>query len=182
MAQIDKAMKMLENVTCIRFVNRTDERDYVTITGDADLCSSMVGRRRGEQIIKLGQNNKPIGRGCFKITSIMHEIIHTLGFYHLHIGPDRDKHVKIVWENVDPERKHKLKIQAGYDELTDFDVGFDVDSIMLYKERAFSVNGHRTIKTIDKKLRNRIGQRERISDGDILRINRMYKCKTNGKN
>lgn len=55
----------------------------------------------------------------------MHELIHALGFYHTHKGPDRDKHVEILWENVIPEKKYKLEIEADYDELTDFGVGYD---------------------------------------------------------
>lgn len=42
--KIDKAIKILHNVTCVRFVNHTNELDFVTITGDSNHCSSKVGR------------------------------------------------------------------------------------------------------------------------------------------
>lgn len=172
--QIDKAFKILENVTCVRFVNYTNQADFITITGDTDHCSSKVGRQGGEQFVKL--MNRTVGEGCFKIHTIQHEIIHSLGFYHIHKGADRDKHIRIIWKNVIPEKKHKLKIKGNYDELSDFDVGYDVDSIMHYTKKAYSKNGKNTIETIDPTLIDRIGQRTSLSDGDIQRINRMYEC------
>lgn len=172
--EIDKAFKAMESVTCVRFVERSKEKDFVIFTGDTDHCSSNVGLRGGGQFIKLV--NSSVGEGCFKVPSILHEIMHTLGFYHIHKSPDRDDHIKILWENVLPGKEYKLKKRTDSWALTDFDVGYDVDSILHYPKTSFSKNGKNTIETLDQTLNDRIGQRNSLSVKDIRRINRMYKC------
>lgn len=169
---------MLHNVTCVRFVNHTNESDFVTFTGDTNHCSSTVGRRGGEQFIKLINVpiNTTVGNNCFRIASIHHEMMHLLGFYHIHKGADRDDHIRIKWENVIPDRHYKLEKRTDYDELSDFGVGYDVDSILHYSKSAFSKNGENTIETIDATQQDRIGQRTKLSVKDIERINRMYQC------
>lgn len=162
----------------MRFVNHTNETDFVTITGDTDHCSSKVGRRGGEQFIKLINStvNITIGNNCFKIASIHHEIMHLLGFFHAHKSANRDDYIRIIWENVIPDRHYKLEKRTDYDELSDFGVAYDVDSILHYSKTAFSKNGENTIETIDASLQERIGQRDGLSVKDIERINRMYQC------
>jgi len=39
---------------------------------------------------------------CFKCSSILHELIHSLGFYHEQQRIDRDEYVKINWDNISP--------------------------------------------------------------------------------
>lgn len=169
-------MRVLENVTCIRFKKYTNERDFVTFIGAKDKCTSMIGRRKGEQFIKLGIQNKPVGRGCFRLTSVVHELIHTIGFEHMHVSPDRDDYITILWDNIIPEMKRYFEFDGGRDKYTDFGTGYDYASIMHYGKRVFSKNGKYTIKTIDKSQIDIIGSRAKMSDGDILRINRMYNC------
>lgn len=60
--------------------------------------------------------------------------------------------------------------------MTDFGTGYDYDSIVHPRKTRYSINNTVTIETVDPKNMARIGQREKMSDGDILRINRMYKC------
>lgn len=172
--QIDNAARVLENVTCLRFVKHSNESDYITFTGDTEYCSSKVGRRGGEQLIKLV--NSTVGEGCFDLQSILHEIFHALGFYHAHRRSDRDKYLRIVWENVSPDWKYKLEKRKDPHDLTDFGVGWDPDSIMHYNKEAYSMNGKNTIETIDEKLIDRIGQRDQLSEKDIERVRKMYKC------
>lgn len=169
-------MRVLENVTCIRFKNYTNERDFVTFIGAENKCTSMVGRRGGEQFIKLGIQGKPVGRGCFKLTSVVHELIHSIGFEHMHISPDRDEYITIMWDNIIPEMKRYFELGGGHDKYSYFGTGYDYASIMHYGRRDHSKNGKYTIKTIDKSQRDKIGGRGKMSDGDILRINRMYNC------
>ena len=56
-------------------------------------CYSSVGRKGGEQIISLGN-------GCLDKGHAIHEIMHTLGFFHEHSRFDRDKYIKVLWWNI----------------------------------------------------------------------------------
>jgi hypothetical protein len=169
--QIYEAIQIIENVTCVRFVNYTDEVDYVNITGKFfRSCKSKVGRRGGEQTVKL-----PWGK-CNKTGHILHEFVHTLGFHHIVNSPNRDDYIEIVWENVDPTYKNRFYKMYDYGQLSDFGTGYDYDSILHTPHKGYSITGSSTIKTLDPNNQHRIGQRKRLSDGDILRINRMYKC------
>lgn len=41
-----------------------------------------------------------LAKGCFKHGTVVHEMLHTLGFYHMQSTYDRDNFVEIVWENI----------------------------------------------------------------------------------
>ena len=68
-------------------------------------CESYIGRKGGKQLLLLG-------RGCKNRGKVTHELMHALGFFHEHTRPDRDKFVKILWENIKTGNvyKHKLML------------------------------------------------------------------------
>ena len=42
-----------------------------------------------------------IGRNCeIKLGTVIHEMMHALGFWHEQSRGDRDNHVTIVWDNI----------------------------------------------------------------------------------
>lgn len=41
-----------------------------------------------------------LSKGCFRHGTVVHEMLHTLGFYHMQSTYDRDDYVKINWENI----------------------------------------------------------------------------------
>ena len=43
--------------------------------------------------------------GCGGTDMIKHEFLHAIGFIHEHQRPDRDRYLKILWENMTPGRK-----------------------------------------------------------------------------
>ena len=57
-------------------------------------CWSSVGRQGGRQEISVG------GRCNTHRGTIMHEIMHALGFHHEQTRPDRDDYVIIYWGNI----------------------------------------------------------------------------------
>jgi hypothetical protein len=165
---IRHAMYILEYYTCVRFVERTHQEDYVRIfSGDG--CYSHLGKIGGKQDVSLRKN------GCMGKGTIMHEFIHALGYDHMHSHADRDKHVKIMFQNI------KQDAISNFDKVSprlfsNFGTTYDVFSVMHYDSKAFSKNGKETIAPRNLRFSKIIGQREGLSRGDITRVNNMYEC------
>ena len=60
-------------------------------------CASRVGRLGGKQEILIGS----VQAKC-KVGNLIHELGHTLGFFHEHSRPDRDDYVKVAFDLVRP--------------------------------------------------------------------------------
>ncbi len=97
------AMNEIESVNPnLRFVPRTNQSDYVEFKS-SEGNSSPVGRQRGKQIIKMRDWNARM--------VIIHEIMHSLGFWHEQSRPDRDNYVEILWDNICEDIKHNFEKQ-----------------------------------------------------------------------
>lgn len=70
-------------------------------------CQSEIGRRVGNQDVLLGA-------GCDNKGTILHELIHLLGFFHEHNREDRDTYLKIYEDNIDPGMLHLLILYSFY--------------------------------------------------------------------
>ncbi|CAI4228911.1 unnamed protein product [Auanema sp. JU1783] len=165
---IAKAMKEYHDKTCIRFVPRdpTKHNDYVYIHPD-DGCYSLVGKTGGRQPLSLDS-------GCIQVGTIVHELMHAVGFFHEQSRQDRDQYIDILWRNVmngadDQFEKYNLNVIDHLNEP------YDYVSIMHYGPYAFSGSGKKTI-VARKNGSERMGQRVAFSDGDIRKINRLYQC------
>lgn len=170
---IEKALIEIELLSCIRFVERTDEEDYIQITAEPGGCYSNVGRQGGVQGLNLAPF--PVGSGCFRRGTIQHEFLHALGFFHSQSSTDRDEHVKIEWKHIIEGLDYNFnKYNSSF--VTDFGTGYDYGSILHYSAYAFTKNGYATIIPNNITLINRIGQRARLSDFDLLKLNLMYNC------
>ena len=162
------AMNDIEMNTCIRFTPRSRESDFILIYSGDD-CSSFLGRAGGEQLVSLRKD------GCFSRGIIIHELIHTLGYDHMQNHPDRDRYVKILWQNIKQDIRFNFD-KLDSDKFSNFGTQYDYYSIMHYDPLAFSKNGRRTIVPTEQEYRNVIGQRTALSKGDVARINIMYDC------
>lgn len=86
---------------------------------------------------------------------------------------DRDKYVTILWKNIKLNAKSNFKTYSRF-EISQQGTPYDYASVMHYAPTAFSKNGMATIVPRDPFAT--IGQRIGMSEGDIARINVMYKC------
>ncbi|XP_065090070.1 seminal metalloprotease 1-like [Ochlerotatus camptorhynchus] len=168
-----KGMRLIETVSCVRFQPRDpDNSDYIRIHGDGSGCSATVGHIGGSQNIKL--QPYPLDSGCFRLGSIVHEMIHGLGFRHMQSTYNRDDYVQIVWDNIEPGKENNFLLYDA-DKVSNFGTEYDFGSVMHYSSTAFSINGQKTIVAL-KATEDRMGQRDGMSEKDIFKINRMYGC------
>lgn len=107
--------------------------------------------------------------------TIQHELIHALGYDHMHSHIDRDRFIEIKWQNMaDGVKTNFEKVDPKI--FGNFGTAYDLFSVTHYHSTAFSKNGKETIVPRDSKYAKGMGQRVGISSGDVKRINRMYKC------
>ncbi|XP_015909146.1 astacin-like metalloprotease toxin 5 isoform X2 [Parasteatoda tepidariorum] len=167
--QIKEAMQHYADKTCIRFVPRTDEVQYVKIFPGKG-CYSHVGKTLNEQPLSLGA-------GCFKFGTIVHELGHTVGFFHEHSRSDRDDFLNIHRENIRQGMESQfVKLRPKQNRLLS---PFDFDSIMLYGETVFSKSHYDGLKTMtakDGRKLEDVYDKPGLSKDDILRIKTLYQC------
>ncbi|RXG55218.1 Zinc metalloproteinase nas-12 [Armadillidium vulgare] len=150
-------MKIYYDLTngCILFIERTHESDYILITA-SKLCGSFVGRVGGVQTLDLyGKCNR-------HIRTILHELLHVLGFEHEHTRRDRDNYITIYFANVMEGKKLNFKKKKS--NFITFGVSYDYESIMHYDKFTFSKNGYVTIITKDPKYQDKIGNSQILSE------------------
>uniref|UniRef100_A0A1I7VDT6 Metalloendopeptidase n=1 Tax=Loa loa TaxID=7209 RepID=A0A1I7VDT6_LOALO len=162
---IAAAMQEYTQRTCVRWVPRSiEDYDYIYIVPDRG-CYSMVGKTGGRQTVSLGT-------GCIQKGIIMHELMHAVGFFHEQSRTDRDKHITILWGNIQPGMQGQFE-KYDHGMIDSLGADYDYDSIMHYGSRAFSRNGQPTLLP---KIPVAIGQRIHFSTLDIFKINKLYNC------
>ncbi|XP_066513338.1 low choriolytic enzyme-like [Hoplias malabaricus] len=161
---VQRGLDSFSSVSCIRFIKRTNQRDYLSIESRSG-CYSYVGRRGYAQTVSLDRN------GCIYHNTVQHELLHALGFNHEQCRSDRDNHIRVVWENIIDSYKY------AFDKISTLNQGtpYDYNSVMQYHRTAFSKNGQPTMVPIPNPNVS-FGQGTQMSQNDINRLNRLYKC------
>ncbi|XP_045128612.1 astacin-like [Portunus trituberculatus] len=116
--------------TCVRFVERTTQHDYIEIVSNDSGCWSYVGSIGGKQRVSLDVN------GCIYVGTAIHELMHAIGFYHEHCRNDRDNYVTIHYENVMTGLESQFDKDSYYQYVGE---GYNYASIMHYGTYAFSI-------------------------------------------
>uniref|UniRef100_A0A3B4ABQ3 Metalloendopeptidase n=1 Tax=Periophthalmus magnuspinnatus TaxID=409849 RepID=A0A3B4ABQ3_9GOBI len=161
---IKKGMETVEKGTCVRFVPRTHQRDYIDIQPKSG-CWSYLGARGGRQTVSLQSPS------CLQVGVIAHEFMHALGFVHEQSRFDRDNYVTIMWPHIWRDRLRNFE-KFKTDSLN---LPYDYNSIMHFGMYAYSQDGNPTI--VPKSSQNvKIGQATTPSHIDKMKINRLYKC------
>ncbi|MBI2522510.1 MAG: M12 family metallopeptidase [Bdellovibrio sp.] len=162
-ARVEAAIAYFNGQTSIRMVPRTTESDYVYFkeNGTSD-CSSFVGRMGGKQNI-----NVPAWCGT---GSLIHEILHALGYYHEQSRPDRRKWIKVKWCNIQLKAWFNF-FAAPFARKYG---SFDFDSIMLYPSyNSFARDPDKP--TMTKRDGSTFqAQRRGLSRGDFEALKQMY--------
>ncbi|CAH1795857.1 unnamed protein product, partial [Owenia fusiformis] len=162
---IQKTIAEFNRLSCMKWVPRKSEKYYVKFKALEDEgCYSELGfvRERGQEI--------NLEDGCVYRETILHEIMHAMGFEHEHQRMDRDKYVKIYWENIEADSRDQFdKLESDY-----LNTNYDYGSVMHYENDAFTRNGRITMSAKMKGVR--FGEAPTLSKTDIVRLNRLYKC------
>lgn len=142
LTMINRAFELYHENTCIKWIKRTNELNYVEITGENSGCWSNLGRILNRQQINLQPN------GCLTyVGTAIHEMMHTLGFHHEQTRPDRDNYVRIKFENIEAGKSGNFNMDHA-PSTTSFGTPYDYDSVMHYTPGSFSKNGYNTIEAI----------------------------------
>jgi len=149
--------------TWVRFSNSTDP----AFCGKSPV--GVQGGPFGDNGVVINTDTISCGMGV-----VVHELLHTLGFYHEQSRCDRDSYVQILTDNI----------QSGYSDqfgkicspAVDLE-SYDESSIMHYGSHAFGkiVNGEQlqTIRSL-RGLEGLMGQRNSLSNIDVFTLDDMY--------
>lgn len=164
---IQQAIDEIESKTCVRFIPRTTERDYVTIfRGSA--CYSAIGRMGRAQPVSLGY-------GCLYKGTMVHELLHAVGFYHEHSRSDRDIYIDVFTENAKKDAVPQFEKLKSWQNL--LLTPFDIESVMLYGSHAFArAPGLVTMLAKDGGHLTEVYDKPGLSASDVIRVKKLYNC------
>ncbi|CAF4167797.1 unnamed protein product [Rotaria sp. Silwood2] len=166
-----ESLTAVNNVPCVQFREKVDsDGEYFIIIENGIGCSSYVGRHTG---LKLNRTVTLQNPGCLRTGTIMHELLHILGFYHEQSRSDRDDYVRIIWENIEPGMEYNF-YKADTSDADNLNTPYDFSSIMHYGRKYFSVNGADTLEALNSSIA--FGQRVTLSSYDIQAIQTFYGC------
>ncbi|XP_015763477.1 PREDICTED: meprin A subunit alpha-like [Acropora digitifera] len=169
-----KAIFEIQSKTCLRFKRLYRRRGNYIDFGNDDGCSSKVGKRYAS----VGSQTISLGRGCNHVAIITHELMHAIGFFHEQSRSDRDKYIKVYWENIlsgfaDQFEKYTWRT------IDDLGVSYDFKSIMHYDRRAFTKDGKPTIEAIgNENMEFGNSKGELLSYKDVLEVKALYDCQS----
>jgi hypothetical protein len=169
-SELQKSFDEWSSKTNIRFKERTNEADYITISSSGSNSNSGVatlGMNGSRGFIRLGTRATAV--------VIIHEIGHTLGYIHEQNRSDRDSYVRINFDNIQDNAVDQFFKSNSASLVTS---QLDINSTMMYGSFTFSKNGRPTITDLNGNL---LPQRQaRISSLDIAGTNAIYPSEVDG--
>lgn len=178
--KIRACMAEISSQTCIKFVpvslliRRTNGKvppHLQIFQGNDGECWSVFGTHDVHPI--------SLSSGCWDRGTILHELMHALGFDHSHTRPDRDRYIKIHWQNIDRRDWNEFIVREGSIESRYLKtIPFDYTSIMMYGEWNGSIDDiSPAITRRDGKKLIDLEDKKRLSPSDIRLVNIVYNCR-----
>ncbi|MBI4905392.1 MAG: PEGA domain-containing protein [Acidobacteria bacterium] len=165
--RVTDAIEHWQSRTSIRFKERSNEGVYVRIQRASGGCASTVGSNGSVSSVILGDE-------C-DLGNTIHELGHTIGLFHAQCRADRDRNVRVLYENIDKVNNPQFDQVL----VASFDAGpYDYGSIMHYAASAFSNGPRPALVTLPPGIP--IGQREGLSHGDIQAAEKLYNSPIDG--
>ncbi|XP_035225326.1 astacin-like metalloprotease toxin 5 [Stegodyphus dumicola] len=165
---IENAMRDIHSVSCIRFKRRKNEKAYVEVVREKG-CRAVVGYVGRRQKLTLGP-------GCVWIARVLHELFHVLGFFHEHTRPDRDDYVIIHENNIKTASMSNFRKMSDA-KVTTFGLPYDYASVLHYHDSEFAIDrSQKTIEPKKKVVGKGIGKALNLSEMDIKKLNKLYRC------
>ncbi|XXF76262.1 M12 family metallopeptidase [Myxococcaceae bacterium GXIMD 01537] len=166
-AALQQAIDEYNAKTCVRFVPRAQEKNFVTVFNGQG-CYSYVGS------IQQGAQELSLGRGCeFKGTAV-HELMHALGFYHEQSRPDRDQFITVNFQNVGRGMESQFDVCQ---DCTTQAIPYEYASIMHYGAQAFTNNGRDTM--VPKQRGAQLVEpydKPGLTALDVKKLHKLYGC------
>jgi uncharacterized protein (TIGR02145 family) len=170
---VNLAIKEYEEKTNITFKMDTTMGDYVVFSNSHEgSYSTGLGMVTGKQKIMLD-----LDRGA-NVGTVIHEIGHTIGLIHEQCRSDRDNYIKVFRYRINSDYKAQFRKFPGSINT----LNFDFESIMLYSSRnpdyMLPLFEEKPAMTLLDGETEFVGQREKLSQGDIEMIGNLYKVPT----
>ena len=144
--------------------NESTDKNYVVFKSDDTGCWSFLGMIGGPQTVNLG------GNFCRKLSTVEHELMHAIGFWHEQSRQDRDDFVKVNYDNIADGMEGQFAKRSN---LKDYGFKYDYRSVMHYGTKSFSKNGKPTIESINPPG-SKLGNTVSMSSTDIAQVRAMY--------
>ena len=157
-----RAIAHWESKTPVRLVARASQANYLRVSR-TDLpinTAGGIGMIGGEQLMRLREDADLIIQ--------IHEIGHTVGLLHEQNRPDRDRFIKVAYDNTRKDEFRQIDAAGGRASIG----SYDMQSVMHYEKTFVTRYGLRTIETIPAGLD--VYSDDGLSVSDIEAVFRMY--------
>lgn len=172
---IRAAMNQFASTTCLRFVPRTTEANYLTISNNETGCSSYVGMST-DNTLNFVSLQSP---ACITISTVAHELMHAIGFNHEVSRPDRDEWITIDTGALDKESNNALYIETNYKKLAPeqvelYGIPYNYGTVMHYSRYGSAASDTRPVLVNKKPWDGEFGTETGLAPVDILAVKKMY--------